>query len=165
MFTAFSVLFLFLAGVMPAGRISMYFLSSIFVSGLTIEREYLWALLCFIASSLIGLLILPDLLRLVPYVLFFGHYGIGKAYIERIKNKPFAFALKLLYFNVALLLIYLLANSVLTEDLSYIKLPVWAIALIAQIAFAVYDFVYSKVQQVYYEKLRRPLMGKKYGPR
>lgn len=161
MFTAFTVLFIYLAGIMPSGRISMYFLSSLFISGIVLERKYKYAWISFIAASIIGALIVPDVLRIIPFVLFFGHYGIGKMYIEQMKDKMVAFIVKLVYFNVAVALTYLLAGSVIIADVSAYNLPWPLLIIIAEILFVVYDYLYSMAQQFYYTKIRKFMKPRK----
>jgi hypothetical protein len=101
MFAAFSVIFLYLAGILPTGRVTMYFLSSLFAAGMVIERQTLLAFAVYAATSLLGLLILPDRLSVLPYVLLFGHYGIGKLWLEsNVRDKITAFLLKLVYFDI-----------------------------------------------------------------
>ncbi len=47
MFATMSLLFLYLASVLPTMRIAMYFLSSVFVMGLVVEEEIGLALIMF----------------------------------------------------------------------------------------------------------------------
>ena len=157
MFISFSLLFLYLASILPTMRITMYFLSSIFVMGLMVEQETGLAILMFVAVSLLSLLLMPDKMRVVPYVIFFGHYGIGKYHIEKIKDKVVAYVVKLIYFNAALFGIYFLARSVLLADIT-LEVPFWLIIVLAQVAFAVYDFLLSKVTQFYYNTIRKKLI-------
>ena len=162
MFASMSLLFLYLASVLPTMRIAMYFLSSVFVMGLIVEEEIGLALLMFGAVSVLSLLLMPNILRVVPYVLFFGHYGIGRYYIQtRIKSKVGGFVLKLLYFNAALVLIYLLARQIINEDIFQHELfrnMFWLAIVLAQIAFVLYDYVYTKIVTFYFNNIRRLLM-------
>ena len=98
MFAAMTLIVLYLAAILPSGRLSLYFLSSIFIAGLLVEDEPVTALMTFAVVSGLGLLIVPNLLTVLPYVLLFGHYGTGKYFIEKIRDKVTAFILKLLYF-------------------------------------------------------------------
>lgn len=158
MFAAMSLLFLYMAAVLPTMRFSMYFLSSIFIMGLILEEEIGLAFLMYITVSLLGLLLMmPRFAFVLPYVLFFGHYGIGKYYLEmRVKDKVIRYILKLLYYNVALVLIYLVARATLIDILDV--LPIWAVILIAEAAFVLYDFVFTKVTGYYFNNIRRLLM-------
>ncbi len=158
MFSAMSLLFLYLAAVLPTMRLAMFFLSSIFIMGLILEEEIGLAFLMYITVSALGMLfMLPHIVYVLPYVIFFGHYGIGKYYIEiRVKDKIVRYIVKLLYYNVALVLIYLLAQATLKEMMD--ALPIWALLLIAEAAFVVFDYLFTKVTAYYFNNIRRYLM-------
>ena len=159
MFAAMSLLFLYLASVLPTMRIAMYFLSSVFVMGLVIEEEIGLAILMFIGVSLMSLLLMPDITRVLPYVFFFGHYGIGKYYIQtRIKDKIAAYVVKLIYYNVAVALVYLLARELIFKDVAFAESMFWLFVVLAEVAFVIYDFLYDKVTSFYFNNLRRLLM-------
>ena len=159
MFTSLSLLFLYMASVLPTMRVAMYFLSSVFVMGMILEEEIGLAFLMFTAVSLLSLLLMPNILRVIPYVLFFGHYGIGKFYIEsNVKDKVIRYVIKLLYFNVALVLMYLLAKEVLLEDVLDIGIAFWLVVVLAELAFVVYDWLFTKVTGYYFEHIRRFLI-------
>lgn len=159
MFASMSLLFLYMASVLPTGRIAMYFLSSVFVMGLVIEEEIGLAVLMYIGVSLMSLLLMPNILRVLPYVFFFGHYGIGKFFIQtRIKDKVAAYIVKLLYYNVALALVYLLAQQIIFEDIPFATTTFWLFVVLAEVAFVIYDFLYDKVTTYYFNNLRRLLM-------
>ena len=159
MFASMSLLFLYLASVLPTGRIAMYFLSSVFIMGLVIEEEIGLAVLMYIGVSLMSLLLMPNIIRVLPYVLFFGHYGIGKYYIQtRIKDKVAAYIVKLLYYNVALGLVYLLAQQIIYEDVLSTGVAFWLFVVLAEVAFVIFDFLYDKVSSYYFNNLRRLLM-------
>ena len=158
MFAAMSLLFLYLAAVLPTARFAMYFISSIFIMGLILEEEIGLAFLMYVAVSLLGLLLMmPQFAFVMPYVLFFGHYGLGKYYLEtHVKDKVVRYILKLLYYNVALVLIYLVARATVVDILDVI--PIWAVILIAEAAFVIYDFLFTKVTGYYFNNIRRLLM-------
>ena len=78
MFAALTLITLYLAAILPTGRLAFYFISSIFVSALLVERQPLMAFCLYVAVSGLGLLIVPNLSMVLPYALLFGHYGIGK---------------------------------------------------------------------------------------
>jgi hypothetical protein len=154
-----SLVFLYLASILPAGRVAAYFLSSVFVMGLVLEEEIGLSWLMFAVVSALSLLLMPNILRAVPYVLFFGHYGIGKYVIQtRVKDKVAGYILKLLYYNVALVLMYLLAKSVIEQDLLNIGIEFWLVIVLAEIAFVVYDFAFTKATAYYFNHMRRFLM-------
>lgn len=156
MFLGFTLVSLYLACILPVGRLVMYFLASIFITGLLIEGEHLWALILFFASCLISLLIMPDITRVLPYLLFFGHYGAFKFFIERMKDKFLVMVFKYLYFNICAAAMYFLCLSVIFQDIPA-NLPLAAIIIIAQIVFLAYDFLYSRISWYYSTTLRKLL--------
>ena len=157
MISVLSLIFLYLAMVLPTSRLAMYFLSSVFVAALVIEDEIGFAILSYIVTSLLAILLVGFIPALFPYLILFGHYGIAKALFEKMKKKGVAFAAKLAYFNVFLLLSYLLAKDILFGELQ-IDFPLWALWLLAQAVFVVYDFAYTLVITLYYKKIRQFLM-------
>lgn len=158
MFSAFSLLFLFLASILPGVQIIMYFLSSIFVMGIMLEERYGLALISVIAVSLLGFWILADKTMLLPYVFFFGHYGIGKYLIEKRRRRGSAMIIKYIYFNLALAALYFTARSLLLSQIPF-ELPLAAFIIIMQFIFLVYDFLFSKVTLFYNDRIRRRLKG------
>ena len=155
MFAAFTIVVLYLSYVFPNMKMTFYFLSSVFVMGVLVERRVMPAILVFVASSLLSLILLPVGYAL-PYILLFGHYGIGKFIIEEKLSTVPAFLVKLVYFDVFLAAVYFLvfASGMLPLGSALEKLPIWAIALIAQPLFFVYDFVFSKVTVFYVNHIR-----------
>ena len=127
--------------------------------GLVLEEEIGLAWLMFVVVSLLSLLLMPNMLRVVPYVLFFGHYGIGKYYIQtRVKDKVVGYVLKLLYYNVALVLMYLLARQIIEQDLLSLGVGLWLVLIGAEAAFVLYDYLFTKVTAYYFNNIRRLLM-------
>ena len=69
-------------------------------------------------SALAMLLMMPSIAFVMPYVIF-GNYGLGKYYLEtRIKDKVIRYILKLLYYNVALVIIYILISLLMTDSVT-----------------------------------------------
>lgn len=161
MFSAFSLLFLFLASILPGVQIILYFLSSIFIMGIMLEERYGLALISFAAVSLLGFWILADKTLLLPYVLFFGHYGIGKYLIEKKRKRGSAMVLKYIYFNLALAALYFTARSLLLSQIPF-EMPLVLFIIIMQFIFLVYDFLFSKVTLFYNDRLRKRLKGSYY---
>ena len=159
MMAAFSLLFVYMAGILPTARLSMYAVASLFTIAMCMEQRTAYALLLFFSVSVLSLLILPNTLLVIPYVLFFGHYGIGKYHIERIKDKFLSFALKLMYFNIGLILNYFIARNLLLANIpDAIKNNFWVFLVLAQVAFVAYDFIYSKMAELYDARIRKFLM-------
>lgn len=157
MFLALTVITLYLASILPSGTLGLYFLSSIFTAPLLSEREPGLACMLFIGASVLSLLFMTNLLLALPYVFLFGHYGIGKYYIERMRGKWKAFLVKLLYYNAALALIYLTCFQLIAGE-TLLNMSKVLLIVIAEVSFIVFDFLYSKVALFYEMTLRNRLM-------
>ena len=157
MMMALSLLFLYCASLFPTGRLTLFFISSAFIAPLAFENELGLGIIAYIGTSILGFLILSNKLLVVPYVLLFGHYGIGKYLFEKKLKKAMAFVAKWLYFNVFLgICLILVKDLLLTEAIS--QLPIWIIIVAAQVAFVIYDFAYSLVLDIYFKKIRKYLI-------
>ena len=158
MFSAFSFLFLYLTWLFLDAQLVFYAIGSFFIMGIMLEESFGAAFISFAAVSLLGFLILPDKTMMWPYVLFFGHYGIGKYLIEKRKQSVFTFVSKLVYFNAALVLLYFIAPAHLFAFLPF-ELPFAAFIVVMEGIFIAYDFLFSKISLFYDAKIRHHLSG------
>lgn len=158
MFTALSVIALYFAATLPSGKWALFFVSSIFSVPLLVEDKIGFALVQFVATSALALLFVPNLAMVLPYVFLFGHYGIGKYFLEKTcKVKWQAFIWKLLYYNIGMVAIYFICFPLIAgRFLSGMALP-WLI-LIAQGVFVIFDYLYSKVTLLYTVSIRKVLL-------
>ncbi len=156
MFTAMSIVMLYLSVVFPNMKMTFFFLSSVFVMGILVEGRVLPAVLSYVATSLLSLVLMPIGYAL-PYILLFGHYGIMKYIFEDRMSTVGAYIAKLIYFDVFMAVVYLVAVRTGLLGLGEIlgKLPIWAIALIAQPVFFAYDFLFGKVVVFYVNNIRK----------
>lgn len=159
MFTALTLVVLYLSFVFPNMKMTFYFLSSVFIMGILVEQRVFAAVIAYVAAALLALILLPIGYAL-PYVLLFGHYGIAKFLIEEKMSAVMAFIVKLVYFDIFLAAVYFLvyASGMLPIGEFMAKLPIWALALIAQPLFFVYDFLFSKFTVFYVNNIRSKLV-------
>ena len=68
---ALTVIILYAESVMPTSKLSLYALSSFFVSVIVIESGIRAGWIFYVASSLLALIIIPDKIALIPYLVFF----------------------------------------------------------------------------------------------
>ncbi len=151
---AFVVATLYLIPVVPTNTISLYALSSFFVAVMIIEVGLFYGWAFYAATSLLALLVVPDKMSVLPYIAFFGFYGLIKYYIEKIKYLPAQYLVKFACFNIALAAAYFVARQLFEQAVSS-RLPVAAIAAVLQAIFLVYDYVYTLFIRYYMQKLRR----------
>lgn len=150
---ALAVLSLLLATILPTNRLSFYALSSFFISVAIIESGIKAGWLFYAATCLLSLIIVPEKLGLVPYVIFFGIYGIVKYYIEKLNKLTIEYALKFMYFNICVGIALLSVNQLFGYGL-IVKLPWWLLVIALEVVFFIYDFVYTLFINYYREKLK-----------
>lgn len=104
--SAVSVVVLYLASVLPTGRLVMCAVASAAVCMMMIKFGYKGALMMYAAVSVISFIILPDKTIFFGYALFFGNYPVVKALIEQKNNIVAEWILKLAAFCIYGLLAY-----------------------------------------------------------
>lgn len=150
---ALAIICLLLATILPTNRLSFYALSSFFIAIAIIENGSKAGWVFYAATSLLSLIIVPDKLGLVPYVIFFGIYGLVKYYIEKLDKLVFEYVLKFIYFNLCLGIALLFVSQLFSYNLT-VKLPWWLLIIILEIVFFIYDYVYTMFIAYYRDKLK-----------
>lgn len=153
---ALCIAFLYLAAYLPTSRLFLYGVSSVFCSIILIENGHKWAWAFFAATSALGFMVIPDKLDIVPYLIFFGYYGIIKYYIEGLSLRVIQLVVKGVFFAAALFLGYLLVKELFVTDV-ITKIPVWLLGAAALAVFYLYDYVYSRFVIYYETSLRKKI--------
>ncbi|MBZ4645159.1 MAG: putative rane protein [Clostridia bacterium] len=152
--TALAVICLYLASILPTNRLFFYAISSMFLLAMVIEFGVSSAVVTYISTALLAFIIIPDKLMLIPYVLFFGYYGIIKYYVEKINNLIIEWIIKLLLFNISMYILYIITVKMLFETITT-RFPIWITVVLGEIAFVVYDYGYSMAAGYYKYRLRK----------
>ncbi len=152
-----TVVTLYLVNIIPTIKIFLFSLSTAFLSVVVIEDGKRAAFLTFLATALLGLIILPNKLLMLPYILYFGYYGILKSIFERGPDILREWLFKLLSFNLALFVFYITGRCLFHFPFES-KLPVIFLLILAQVYFLIYDYCYSLFIANYYKY--RQIIGK-----
>ena len=99
---ALTMVFLFGASFVPGIELTLYALSSLFVVVMVIERGPGSGLLLYAAAVILGLILVPNKLGMLPYICLFGYYGVAKYYIEKNCRPKMQLAVKIILFAVIL---------------------------------------------------------------
>lgn len=149
-----SLAVLWLACVAPSGRVGLAAVAGLFpVAGvLSVGRAA--GYLCWAASGILGLLLLPDKGIALLYLLFLGLYPVVKSQIESLRRQILEWILKLLYFNVVLCFMLLVFKTLFLAIL-----PPWLEAggallfLVGNLIFVLYDVGLSRLIGLFYHRL------------
>ena len=147
--TAISVLCLLLTSVFPFWKLAFSFVSSVIVGVLIIAYGYKIGLIHYVAVSLLALFLVPNKTIAIFYAVVVGNYPAVKFLLDRLKNNWLKLFLKLILYNVYMIICYTLAVTILNIDMS-LGYPVWILWILMIVAFCFYDFIYMPfVTRVY----------------
>ncbi len=145
-FLVFTLLFLFLAGSITNIQMISYCLSSIFVIIILEESNLQASIAFYVASSLLSLLVLPNKLAIIPYILFFGHYGIWYYWYTKAKNKYLVHAVNYLVANISIFTIYFTCKELFVS----LKIPSFILfILVVEVFIFLFDYMYGRCLYYY----------------
>lgn len=155
-FLALTMVFLFGASFVPGIELALFAVSSVFVVAMIIESGVLGGCILYIGALLLGFLVIPNKLALLPYLCIFGLYPIIKFAMEKIKSKILQYSLKILFLGGVLSVSFLGFKELLLGGVHIPEeLPV-AVILIAGTAFLLlYDQILTQIELFYRRKIKR----------
>ena len=151
-FTAFSIIFMYLSAVLPTGQLGFLGISSLFGIASVIEYGIAGGLFVFIGTAVIGLIILPDKALVLLYAMFFGYYPILKALAEKCRSRVLEWSIKLSIFNAALTLILFVFKFVLF-DFSFLNNSYLLLYIFCNAVFVLFDIGVSRVIAFYLNRI------------
>lgn len=139
-FTALSILFIYLSAILPINKLIMLGLASCIIPLSIITTNVKNSLLVYFASSVLSFIIVPSQGIVLSYIMLFGIYGFIKYFTEKLRNAPIEILLKLLFFNVSIFLTYSIYSALFT-DIIKITLSTIPLIIVLQFIFVFYDYV------------------------
>ncbi len=164
--SAFCLMSMFLTGVFPLLYLVLPMISGVLLIIIVTEVGISWAWVTYIAISLLSLFVTYDKEAALIFILFFGSYPIFRNYLTNLKAKPLCILIKLLLFNISMIIyfyltVYLLgAQELLEEFQQYGKHAGKIILLILNPFFLMYDTSLDGLTDVYTKILKPRMMGK-----
>ena len=104
MLGAGSLVILWLACIVPSGWLGLTAVAGLFPVTATLYAGRAAGYMCWAAGSLLGLVLLPNKGIPLLYLVFLGLYPVVKSRIEGLRRGAVEWLLKLIFFNVALIL-------------------------------------------------------------
>ncbi len=150
--TALILAILYSASIIPISTLSILTVASCLIPISIIRTSIKNTILVYIASSILSFFLVTINIAMY-YILFFGIYGIIKYFIEKVKNVPIELILKLLIFNILLVVIYFIGiNLLINLD---VKFPLYIIWIIAQVVFLIYDYALTLIISFYLNRIHK----------
>ncbi len=148
MMCALSIVFMFLTGVFPYATYALPALAGLTLIVLVIETSKKWAFVAY-------LLIAPDRMAVLLFMIFFGYYPILKSMIETRWRRISEWVCKLLLFNAAVGAAYLLMQFFVSAEDIFVMFGKYGILgiivgiLFLNVVFVIYDIAVSRVITAY----------------
>ncbi len=151
-FSAFSIVFLYLAAVFPTGQLGFLGVASLFGIAAVCEYKIAGGIFVFAVTSIVGFLIIPDKASLILYVSFFGYYPVLKALAEKCSVRALEWVIKLGIFNAALSLV-LFVFKIGFFDFDFGDAYYIVAYALANVVFVCFDVGVSRVLTVYMARI------------
>ena len=144
-----NIIVLILVNIIPTNTLFLLGLASLPIAIVIMEYGPKAGIIFYIGSVLLSFIIMANKAQWILYILTFGIYGLIKYIIEKDRSFVQEYILKLLAANILIIFAYMILKQ-------FIYIPVnILIILVFEIAFIIYDFVYSRFIDFYNDKLRR----------
>lgn len=152
---ALTLILMFAGSVVPSIELTLYALSSVFTAIMIIETGIGGGILVFIGASILGFILMPDKIALLPYIAFFGYYGILKYFIEKLPKAAIQMLVKIIAFSAVLSTMLFFFKELLFGAISLPDISVILLMLLGIVMFILYDFIFSLIINIYNERIRR----------
>lgn len=152
---ALTVAFLFGGSMVPGVEMTLYAISSLFIAVMIIETGVKGGIALYAAAVLLGLLIVPNKLGILPYACLFGLYGVVKYYIEKIKNPVGQVILKVVFFGGAVTVALTAFQGMLLGNIDLPDFPIVILIIAGTLFLLLYDVIYTLLIRLYRERFKR----------
>ena len=152
---ALTIIFMFGASIAPGVELTLYAISSLFIAVMILESGVKGGIALYVAAALLGLLIVPNKVGVLPYIGLFGLYGIVKFFIEKLKNPVGQVILKILFFAAVTTLALTILRNLLFGGSDLPDLPVWILIGAGVVMLLLYDLIYTLLIRMYCSRFHR----------
>lgn len=156
--TALGLVVLFGSCYVPTGQLGLVAAAGLLPAAAVISAGGIRAgLLCYAASGLLALLLLPDKGNALLYLLFFGLYPMVKSGAERLPRQWQRWLVKLAFFYGMLSVLWFLLGQVLAPFLPAALERTPLLYGVGTAVFVVYDYGFTKLIGFYMARIHRHL--------
>ena len=144
-----NILLLLISNLISINTMFFMGLASLIISVIVMEYGVNTGVVFYIASIILSFVVMPNKAQWLLYILTFGIYGLVKYFIEKGRPIYIEVILKLIFANLVAVILYLILKNIVIIPINIITIIVY------QVAFLVYDYVYSLFIEYYNEKIKR----------
>ena len=151
---ALTVVFIFAGSIVPGIELTMFAISSLFVAVMIMESDGRDGVILYAAALLLGFILVPNKLAMIPYAFFFGYYGILKFFIEKLKNAVLQVVIKAAFFAVVMCVGLLAFKELLLGAISLPDYPTAILIVAGILMMLVYDYIYTLLINFYLKRIK-----------
>ena len=145
---------MFAGSIVPGIELTLFAVSSLFTAVMIIETGVKGGILMYAAAVILGLVIIPNKLAMIPYAFFFGYYGILKYYIEKLKGRYIQLIVKIIFFAVVLCAGLIGFKELLLGSIHLPDYPVAVLIIAGIVMMVVYDYIYTMLINFYVRRIK-----------
>ena len=150
-----ALVLVYIASVAPTGNWGIVAVAGLLPSAAVISVSLQAGFLCWAGVSILAFLLIQDKFCVLMFAVLFGLYPMIKSLIEQLRRRPLEYVLKLIFFNAAFTVIYLVMKNAVLASLPEVLSVVWILYVVANIVFLLYDYGFSKLISAYIARIHR----------
>lgn len=151
---ALTVIFMFAGSIVPGIELTLFAVSSLFTAVMIMESGVKGGVIMYGAAVLLGLVLIPSKLAMIPYAFFFGYYGIVKYFIEKLHRGSLQIIIKAAFFAAVLCVGLIGFKELLLGSIHLPDYPVWLLIIAGILMLLVYDYIYTLLINFYLKRVK-----------
>lgn len=156
MLTALSFGVLYLSALLPSGRWAAVAVAGLMPAAAVVSVGLASGFGVYIAAGLLALMLVPDKLNVLLYLLFFGSYPMVKSLLERLRKPTLSWALKFLFFDLVFCAFVFGFGTMFMPWLAeLLNKRTWLVVLAGNVIFLVYDLGFTRLIALYAVRVDR----------
>ncbi len=151
---ALTIVFMFAGSIVPGIELTLFAISSLFTAVMILETDVRGGLILFAGASILGLILVPNKVAALPYVFFFGYYGILKFYIEKLPKAVLQITVKVLFFAAVMCAGLLGFRELLFAGIDLPNAPAAVLIIGGVVILTLYDYIYTLIINFYIHRIK-----------
>lgn len=152
-----ALILLYIGSIAPTGNWGIVAVAGLLPAAAVISVGMKAGFLCWAGVSILAFLLIPEKFCVLLFCILFGLYPMVKSLIERLGRLPLEYLLKLVFFNAALTVVYLVMRTAVLQSLPAVLSSLWLLYLAGNVVFLAYDFGFSKLIALYITRVQRAI--------
>ena len=148
---AINIIILMLINIIPINTLFLMGIASLLISIIIMEFGPKMGVAFYLGVFILSFFVMANKFQWILYIFTFGVYGLFKYIIEQDRSVYIEYILKLIFANIAIGIVFFMI-----KEFIYIPINIFTI-IFFEVAFLVYDHVYSLFIEYYNNKLKKIL--------